>query len=77
MNTIERLKELDERYPKNQCVFNATEIFTRSEINEVFDSLPKLLAFVAAWDDCQTVTANQMEKMSVLLAARAALERDV
>lgn len=39
-----------------------------------FDALPKLLAFVDAWDDCQTVTANQVEKLCILLAARKALD---
>lgn len=38
------------------------------------ETLEKLLAFVDAWDDCQTVTANQTEKMCVLLSARKALD---
>lgn len=40
---------------------------------ELRNALPKLLAFVDAWDDCQTVTANQCEKLSILLRARDAL----
>lgn len=45
-------------------------------IVELRNALPKLLAFVTAWDDCQTVTANRAEKMRVLLSARKALDEE-
>jgi hypothetical protein len=43
-------------------------------IIEMRNVLPKLLAFVTAWDDCQTVTANRAEKMRALYSAREALD---
>lgn len=70
MGTIDRLKELEAK--AKRCGATVDD-HLKWEFT-VFEALPKLLAFVAAWDDCQTVTASQMEKMCILLSARKALD---
>jgi uncharacterized damage-inducible protein DinB len=51
MNMIQRLKEIEVGYRTSCPVYPAIKIFSDDEIEEVFESLTKLLAFVAAYDE--------------------------